>query len=144
MFQTILVAIDDSDAARSALRYAVSLANATGGKVILCNNIDVGKLVAVSGYETPYPAVTIEIMRNNSKQLLDDATKTCSEAGVTCSSVTSEGDTCDQVLQIAKEKQADLIALGTHGRQGLPRLFIGSVAEGVLRRAEVPVLVTRE
>ena len=144
MFQTILVAVDESDAAKSALRYAVELAGAGGGKVILCNIIDVAKLVAVAGYETPYPADTIEIMRNNSKQILDDGRKMCNESGVTCTVLTDEGDACEQILRIAKEENVDLIALGTHGRQGLSRLFIGSVAEGVLRRADVPVLVTRE
>jgi nucleotide-binding universal stress UspA family protein len=54
-----------------------------------------------------------------------------------------EGMPAEEILRVAREKKADLIALSTHGRGGLARLIAGSVAEEVLRNAEVPVLVTR-
>jgi len=47
------------------------------------------------------------------------------------------------VLEVAGEKKADLIAIGTHGRRGLSHLFLGSVAERVVRMAEVPVLTVQ-
>jgi nucleotide-binding universal stress UspA family protein len=144
MFQKILVAVDTSDASQSALRYALDLAKAAGGSVVLVNIVDISKLAAIAGYETPYPLDAIEIMRTDSQQLLNDSAKTCTASGIASTTQTGEGDTCDQILRIAKEQGADLIALGTHGRKGLSRIVIGSVAEGVLRRADVPVLVTRE
>jgi nucleotide-binding universal stress UspA family protein len=54
-----------------------------------------------------------------------------------------EGMPAEEILRAAREKKADLIAMSTHGRSGLVRLIAGSVAEEVLRGAEVPVLVTR-
>jgi len=54
-----------------------------------------------------------------------------------------EGDPATEILQTARESQCDLIVLGTHGRTGLDRLFMGSVAESVLRRATCPVLTVR-
>jgi nucleotide-binding universal stress UspA family protein len=144
VFQKILVAVDSSDSSQSALRYALDLAKVGGGSILLVNIVDVSKLVAIAGYETPYPLDAIQIMRQNSQELLDNSAKTCAAAGVASTMQADEGDACDQILRIAKEQNADLIALGTHGRQGLSRLFIGSVAEGVLRRSDVPVLVTRE
>jgi nucleotide-binding universal stress UspA family protein len=143
MFTSILVAIDASEAAQEALKYACDLAKAGNGKLALVNVVDVSKLLAVAGYETPYPVDAIEVTREDSQRTLDDAQKACTEAGVDVTCTTSEGDAVDEILKTAKDKSADLIVLGTHGRKGLARLFIGSVAEGVLRRADVPVLVVR-
>jgi nucleotide-binding universal stress UspA family protein len=143
MFKSILVAVDASEAAQSALGYACDLAKAGNAKLALVNVVDVSKLLAVAGYETPYPVDTIDVMRDESKQILGDAEKICSGAGLTVTSTTSEGDAVDEILKSADDAGADLIVLGTHGRQGLSRLFIGSVAEGVLRRSHVPVLVVR-
>lgn len=53
------------------------------------------------------------------------------------------GKPADQILEVAKGRKTDLIAISTHGRTGVGRLLWGSVAEAVLRRAELPVLVTR-
>src|SRR6185295_19030643 len=53
-----------------------------------------------------------------------------------------EGGAADQIVRAAREKQADLIAISSHGRRGLVRMIAGSVAEEVLRHAEVPVLIT--
>jgi nucleotide-binding universal stress UspA family protein len=54
-----------------------------------------------------------------------------------------DGAPAEEIIRAAREKKADLIALSTHGRSGAMRLVAGSVAEEVLRRADVPVLVTR-
>jgi nucleotide-binding universal stress UspA family protein len=57
--------------------------------------------------------------------------------------VVTTGDTASKIVEIAQRLQADLIIMGTHGRRGLPRVLLGSVAERVLREAPCPVLVTR-
>jgi K+-sensing histidine kinase KdpD len=54
-----------------------------------------------------------------------------------------EGDPSAVILDVAREINADLIVLGTHGRKGISRLFVGSVAEQVVRKAECPVLTVR-
>jgi nucleotide-binding universal stress UspA family protein len=143
MFTSILVAVDASEAAQEALKYACGMAKASSGKLTLVNVVDVSKLLAVAGYETPYPVDAIEVTREDSRRTLEEARKACADAGLDVVSTSCEGDAVDQILKTAKERNADLIVLGTHGRKGLARLFIGSVAEGVLRRADVPVLVVR-
>ena len=55
-----------------------------------------------------------------------------------------QGDPANQIVQFAKEEDADLIVLGTHGRTGLKRLLMGSIAEAVVRRAPCPVLVMKQ
>ncbi len=143
MFSSILVAVDASEAAQAALRQACDVATLAKAKVTLVNVIDVSKLLAVAGYETPYPVDAIEIMRKDGAQMLSEASATCATYGLTPATVTGEGDAVEEILATATSVHADLIVLGTHGRKGLSRLFIGSVAEGVLRRADVPVLVVR-
>jgi nucleotide-binding universal stress UspA family protein len=143
MFTSILVAVDTSEAAQAALKHACELAKLAKAKVTLVTVVDVSKLLAVAGYETPYPVDAIQITRDDSQRTLDDAERACSDAGVVATGSLAEGDAVDEILRTATEMHADLIAIGTHGRKGLSRLFIGSVAEGVLRRADVPVLVVR-
>jgi nucleotide-binding universal stress UspA family protein len=54
-----------------------------------------------------------------------------------------EGDAAEEIVRVAKEEGCDLIVMGTHGRGGLPRLLIGSVADKVMRHAGCPVLTVR-
>jgi nucleotide-binding universal stress UspA family protein len=143
MITSILVAVDSSDAAEAALRQALEIAKAFSAKLVLVSVVDVTKLLAVAGYEAPYPADAIAIMRDDAKALLARAKTTCDANGLTSTEVASEGEAVDEILAAASAEHVDLIAIGTHGRSGISRLFLGSVAEGVLRRATVPVLVVR-
>lgn len=143
MFNTILVAIDSSDASDGALELASQLAKADGARLVLTNVVDLTKLVAVAGYETPYPMDVIRIMQDDSATVLNTAKGKC-DPSIQTVVVSGEGDACDEILRIAKDQRAGLIVMGTHARSGITRLVLGSVAEGVLRRSEVPVLVTRK
>jgi nucleotide-binding universal stress UspA family protein len=63
--------------------------------------------------------------------------------GVRVTHVMTEGEPVGEILRVADERHADLIVMGTHGRRGLTRLVMGSVAELVVRRATCPVLTVR-
>jgi nucleotide-binding universal stress UspA family protein len=58
-------------------------------------------------------------------------------------SIITEGDPAEKILESAAARHVGLIVVGTHGRRGLRRLFVGSVAENVVRRSSVPVIVIR-
>ncbi len=141
MFGSILVALDGSDASQKALELARELAGKCESSLVLVNIVDLSKLVALAGYEAPYPAEAIAIMRADGKTALDAAVAACAAKGTFATPIVGEGDACDEILRIAQEQKVDLICLGTHGRSGISRLVLGSVAEGVLRRAHVPVLI---
>ena len=143
MFNTILVAVDESQAAKEASGLATTLALEDHASVVLVNVIDVGKLISVAGYDTPYPADTVELLRESAQQLLDEMKAACEAKGLKATSLLGEGDAVDEIVRLADENGAGLICIGTHGREGLARLFVGSVAEGVVRRSDVPVLVVR-
>jgi nucleotide-binding universal stress UspA family protein len=141
MFNTILVAVDESAAAKEAARVAVELARIDHAAVLLANVVDVAKLVTVAGYDTPYPVEAVETLTQAGQQLLDDTKAAYASSGVTITTAIGEGDAIDELVRLANENGAGLICIGTHGRTGLARLFVGSVAEGVLRAAQLPVLV---
>ena len=144
MISNILVAVDNSDCSQHALAFARELAKTMHAHLTLVTVVDVSKLVAIAGYETPYPVDAISVMRDDANQVLSDASNACHVDSLTTTDFQCEGDAVDEILGIAEQQKADMIVLGTHGRSGLARLFLGSVAEGVLRRAHVPVTVVRE
>lgn len=143
MFNKILVAVDLSDASKCACELAIRLARDSHDKLLLVSVLDVSKLIAVAGYESPYPVDAIAMLRESSEQLLADTKAECEKEGISSETLLAEGDACDEILRIASEEHVGLICMGTHGRKGLSRLFLGSVAEGVIRRSTVPVLATR-
>jgi nucleotide-binding universal stress UspA family protein len=143
MFNSILVAVDQSEAAREAFELACKLGLEDHAELLLVSVLDVANLIAAAGYDAPYPEETIDIMKDARQQLLDERKAAAQARGLTVTTSLGEGDAVDEILRIANENGVGLICIGTHGRQGLARLFIGSVAEGVLRRSEVPVLVVR-
>lgn len=143
MFNTILVAVDESEAARDAFALACTLALEDRAALLLVSVLDIANLIAASGYDAPYPQETIDLMEAARQQLLDEKKAAAAAAGLTVTACIGRGDAVDEILRVAQEQSAGLICIGTHGRHGLARLFIGSVAEGVLRRAEVPVLTVR-
>jgi nucleotide-binding universal stress UspA family protein len=65
-------------------------------------------------------------------------------AGVACRHLCFGGEAVEELLEFAKRENVDLIVMGSHGRSGLPRLLMGSVAEGVTRRAKCPVLIVKQ
>lgn len=141
MFKTILVAVDQSAAAKEAVRIAIGLAVLDHAGVVLANVVDVAKLISVAGYDTPYPVEAVESLQTAGQQLLDDVKAANASRDLAITTVLGEGDATDAIVRLADENGAGLICIGTNGRTGLARLFIGSVAEGVLRNARVPVLV---
>ena len=67
-----------------------------------------------------------------------------SDASIEFTHKLTMGDPATEIVRIAEEEKAGMIVLGTHGRTGMSRLLMGSVAEGVVRRSPCPVIVYRE
>lgn len=140
-FSCILVALDHTDAADAALDFAIGLAEPEKTRIILANAVDILSNydeLAASQSSPLSAAATGE--RNTSQALLDAAAARIGARGIV-ETVVIEGPPSPSILELARARGADLIAIGTHGRRGIERLVLGSVAEGVLRFAPVPVLV---
>jgi len=139
-FNKILIAVDDSAFAMKAARIGFALAHGLKASIGIVFVIDRSQEVA-------QPDLGI----NESQQhtfLLQKAEETIRQYTDLYDGIdsiyrfTPQGDPKTEIINIAREWKADMIVMGTHGRSGLTKLLEGSVAEYVLKHAEVPVLVT--
>ena len=145
MYQRILVPIDGSDTAERALREAIKLADGKAQLRLLHVVEEVYPLDA-EGYAFIDYAALRDVARSSGERLLAKAGEVASQAGaaVETSLLEAEGERVANVIDAdARNWPADLIVIGSHGRSGFSRLLFGSVAEGVVRGASVPVLLVR-
>jgi universal stress protein A len=129
----ILCPTDFSPLAETALQLASSMAAAGGATLLI---VHVAKLPAAFDGETIDGQYVEQLKRS-----LEMVQPT--ESGVRCEHMLLMGDPTEAIVRLAKTECADFIVMGTHGRTGLSRIFLGSVAEAVVRRAPCPVLIAR-
>lgn len=135
--QTIVVPLDESPAAEAALPQAAALARSTGAELTLIRVPD-RPPPGVRPYEVRGSAVSY------AEEYLGETADRLREQGVRARSATlPEGPVPQAILDAAKEREADLVVMATHGRSGLGRWVYGNVTNGVLARCPVPVLITR-
>jgi nucleotide-binding universal stress UspA family protein len=137
--KTLLVPTDFGEGADAALAYAITLAKAIGAEIVVLHT-----------YEIPmvgFPDGTLIATAELASRVLEGANvglqktlKDHESAGVAMRSIVKQGDTWRTILETVDEVGAGMIVMGTHGRRGLPRALLGSVAEKVVRMAKCPVL----
>lgn len=140
--RTILSPLDFSEASAQAVQEARALAQATGARLVLMHAVHdpVFAYTDGSGYLTP---ATIERYESEIKRRLDRVAAQLDAPDLTVETLVQRGIPPQAICDAAERTHADLIVIGTHGRSGLGRWLLGSVAERVLRTAEVPVLTVR-
>ena len=140
MYQRILVPVDGSGTSRRGLQEAIRLGKLTGARLKLVH------LAEQVPYETVLAADMIPILREAGEKVLRDSRTQVEAAGLPVEIRLMESNSqrlAEVVRAEAHAWAADLIVLGTHGRRGLNRMFLGSDAEQVVRLSEVPVLLVR-
>jgi nucleotide-binding universal stress UspA family protein len=143
MYKRILVPVDGSEPSSKALVAALQLARDVGGRVRVIHVFDA--LAYLTGYE--YSGEILEQARAHAGRTLDDALAMAKASGVP-----ADAKLLDQpgrrlgelVADEAQAFEADLVVVGTHGRNGVGRVLLGSGAEQVIRLAPVPVLAVRD
>ena len=144
MYSNILVALDGSDTSSRALDAALALASETGARLTPVYVVDfLVPAYDMYGYD---PSILIDAFREEGLRVTEDAARRMKARDVAgtpqISNVAPAGeDVAHRIVGFAGEIDADLIVMGTHGRRGFQRLFLGSVAERVLRQATCPVLM---
>ena len=128
--QTILFPTDFSDSSEHAFTLACTLAREHRARLIVVHVVP--PFIATEGYVPPPSPTHSEEVWAEFRQL-QDADPRVRELRV--ESKIAEGDPAREILRLARDTRADLIVMGTHGRTGLRRLLVGSVAEQVLRGA---------
>ncbi|HMA87945.1 MAG TPA: universal stress protein [Burkholderiales bacterium] len=145
MYKRILVAVDGSDTSKRALREALQLAKDGKSALRVLHVLD---LVTFST-DTPSGFAAYEdALRVGGEQMLSDASDMAEKAGVACETKLLELEErgrriAEEIARDAEAWRAELIVIGTHGRRGMSRLFLGSVAESLVRIARAPVLLVR-
>lgn len=141
MIRKLMVAIDASQAAASAVAAAEQLALQVDAAVVLVHVIDVSSL-AMSDTVHRFPP-TIDELRRIGGALLSD-TRARMTMDLEVSLLLREGDPADIIVSTAKLCDADLIVIGTDSRGRLAHFLLGSTADSVIRRAGCPVLAVRQ
>lgn len=135
----ILVATDFSDTANAAFDYAVDLAKQLGASVTALHAYELPVYGFPNGALVASVEMTTRIMTAAQEALASACTARASR-GIEITPIVRQGITWEEVHRVAEEIDADLIVIGTHGRRGLSRALLGSVAEKIIRTATRPVL----
>jgi nucleotide-binding universal stress UspA family protein len=142
----ILVPLDGSRLAEAALAPASSIADLFGAELVLAQvvwPVSAGNMLPVpfaSGYETE----ALRFQRKETQEYLDSAVSDLRELGVGARAAVVVGhNIAEALLDLAHPQRIDLVTMATHGRSGLKRLLLGSVADKMIRGAGPPVLVVR-
>ena len=146
MYQRILVPIDGSPTSNLGLVEAMKFAKLTGARLRLIHVVDELSFAMGSEAYVSYAGEIIAVLREAGEKVLAEAKTKVEAAGLGVDVVLREnvtGRVCELIIEEVKLWPAELIVLGTHGRRGLERLFMGSDAEEVIRMAPVPVLLVR-
>ncbi len=144
MYQRIMVAVDGSDTSKRGLQEAINLAKDQKAKLAITHVID---LVVVYG-AGQFPGAYIEAARDLARETIEHARKTSIATGIdpeiqSPEIVTAGYHVADTIAQLARDWKADLLVVGTHGRRGVSRFLLGSVAERIVRVAPCPLLLVR-
>ncbi|MCL4860345.1 MAG: universal stress protein [Caldilineaceae bacterium] len=144
MYNAILVPLDGSKRAERILPHVEALAQKFGARLHLLQVIE-PMVVGVSPYDAGALFVAEEIDRRTqeAKAYLAGLEGELTAKKIQAQSQVEYGPVVSTILEMADQHNVDLIAMASHGRTGLARVFYGSVAAGILNRAERPLLVIR-
>ena len=135
--KTIVFPCDFSSKGNEALEYATTLARESGARLLIVHVQEPPIAYAEGAFYYGIPDPDPDALRGMLQQVKPH------DASVTCEHRFVQGDPASQIVELATKEQADLIVMSSHGRTGLGRLIMGSVAESVLRQAACPVLVVK-
>ncbi len=134
---TVLVPADFSNGSKLAYRLARALARDYAARIVVAHAVEPARAKGVEGVLVLPPEISWESLRKQLGECYPAAGRVHVEYLVV------EGTPADQIIRLTQDYKADVIVIGTHGRTGLPRLILGSVAEQIVRRAPCPVVTVK-
>ncbi len=151
MYENILVPLDSSERAEEILPHVEELCGIKMGKVILVHVVEPPAFVPAGALPAGSAAVVnpeaymdqIDALRAAGEKYLTKIQTILKTKGIEAEVVIESGPIAERIIHVAEQKDADLIALASHGRTGLSRVVFGSVAAAVLHRTETPLLLIR-
>jgi nucleotide-binding universal stress UspA family protein len=142
MYKKILVPLDGSELAKKALNEAEKLAKYTGSEIILFEVVPFMPIYGSPELVTPF--IVDEKQKESAEKYLFNLAEELRKKEFKVTTMVRTGQqVAVEIIDYAKESGADLIVMCTHGRSGITRWMLGSVAHKVLSRGETPVLLIR-
>lgn len=146
MYKRILTAVDDSATSNRALEEAIQLALDQQAELYIVHVVD--KVAITGAAQIANAAESEETWDGIGRDILRRAQDAARKAGASAETRLLETENIEErlaraVISAAKRLHADLLVVGTHGRSGLRHLLMGSVAEGIVRHAHIPVMLIR-
>jgi nucleotide-binding universal stress UspA family protein len=144
MARRILHPSDFSSASRAAFRKAIDMAKASRAELLLLHVVSPVVPVPGDGYVSPemYDQLSAS-SRAWAQKRLDSLVAQAKKSRARVKGFILEGAASDEIVRFARARRVELIVMGTHGRKGLAKLFVGSVADRVVAAATCPVLTVR-
>jgi nucleotide-binding universal stress UspA family protein len=144
MYHTILVPLDGSGRAEAILPHVESLAKSLQSRLVLLRVVDPAAFVAgLEGLPVDVASSLIQEEADEAERYLQARCGELTARKIDARPSIRYGSVVQAITDAAEAEQADLIAMSSHGRTGLARMFYGSVAAGVLNRVERPLLIIR-
>lgn len=141
MYSKILVPLDGSKLAECALPHAKSLAKNHQSTLILLSVIEPAKIAGWSAGDMEIFQKAMDARRDEAETYLKTIQDTLAAEKLNSEIIIGIDPVVGEIIKVADEHAADLVVLASHGRNGLGRVFFGSVASGVLNRIEKPLMV---
>ena len=136
MYKKILIPLDGPQLAEAALPHAEALAKSENAEIIILR-VPVTPQSELMVKDPGYVSIIIKEIENEAQSYVKKEVEKLKEEGFKVSGMTREGSVPDVILAAAEETHADMIAMSTHGRTGMQRWLMGSVADRVVRRFRV-------
>ena len=143
VFRRILHSTDFSAASAPAFQRAAMLAKACRVPLVLLHVMTPPSPFIGEGTTPHTYAELLLLARRSARKRLTALLTRARRQGIRAQAVFVEGLPAEEILRATRRARADLVVIGTHGRSGVSRLFMGSVAERVVRESRVPVLTVR-
>lgn len=140
MYKKILVPLDGSPLAEAALPHAETIAKSEGAEIVLLRV----PMVPATELFNREPSIAVKIQEEEdaeAERYINKIACNVNRLHIPVTAITREGYVPETILAVAEEIHADLIAMSTHGRTGLMRWLMGSVADRVVHHAHIPVIL---
>jgi nucleotide-binding universal stress UspA family protein len=144
MFKTILVPLDGSKRAEAILPHVEDLARRYRAEVVFLQIVEPPPVIAgIEGVMWPPPEREVEQWTKEAESYLAALQRDYDKKGIKARTYVGHGPVVQTIINAAEREEADLIAIASHGRTGLSKVFYGSVAAGMLQRVDQPLLLIR-
>ena len=138
MYDSILVAIDDSEPAEAALEHAIDLAGSVGAALFVLSVVDPG------GSPMRFSVQEVDALNRTVSEMVEDVLAAYEGHSLEIDAEVRRGRPDEIILEYAEEVDADLILVGQRGKRSLPHAILGSTADRVTRLSTIPVTIVPE